>query len=325
MASIALLTAHDRFPWSRQIPGGGAACEGFRFTFGTIAPDCVLAAVSDDPGREIAVPLPRERRLVILTEPPGIKTYAPGYLDQFGIVMGPVPAPSHRGRSIIGQPGLPWFYGVALGAGGNVAHHDADSLAALPPAPKEAAISVVLSRKSRLPKHRARLAFVEMAEKRLGARLRIFGRGFREIADKAEAIAPFACHLVLENNDLDHFWTEKTADAYLGWALPLFSGCANLDAYFPAESFVRIDIARPEAAIDAMAAALETGQQALRRDAIAEARRRLIAEHNLFALLPRIARDLAGAPEAAASFTLRPNAAFGLLSRMRRLARRASA
>ena len=50
------------------------------------------------------------------------------------------------------------------------------------------------------------------------------------MSDKAEAIAPYAYHLVLENNYIDNFWTEKLADAWIGWALPLYLGAPNLAA-----------------------------------------------------------------------------------------------
>ena len=41
------------------------------------------------------------------------------------------------------------------------------------------------------------------------------------------------------------YWTEKLADAYLGYALPVVSGPNNLAEWFPEESFVPIDIDDP--------------------------------------------------------------------------------
>lgn len=297
MPSIALFSAHERFPWFRQIPGGGTRIGETRFTLGEADEDCALLVVYDDPGRRIPTRLPRERRLVILSEPPGIKRYQPGFLAQFGLVLGPIVQEHPAGRHILGQPALPWFYGIDFSPDGLIARESFDSLLALPPPSKTEAISVVLSKKSQLPKHRARLKFVEKLQKRLGERLVVFGRGFREIRDKSEAIAPFAYHLVLENNDIPHFWTEKTADALLGWALPIFSGCTNLDEYFDAQAFIPIDIAAEDAACAQMAALLEAAPYASRLAAIGRARERLMSEFNLFPLLER----LLNAPEFRAS------------------------
>ena len=78
----------------------------------------------------------------------------------------------------------------------------------------------------------------------------LFGRGFKEIGDKADVIGPYRYHLVLENSACPHFWTEKLADAYLGYCLPIFSGCANVVDYFPPDSLVRLpDIADHSGAV----------------------------------------------------------------------------
>jgi hypothetical protein len=324
MASIALVTAHSRFPWFRQIPGGGDAIGDFRFTLDEIAPDCAFAVVYDEPAAPVPLALPRERRMVVLSEPPGVKTYHPGYLDQFGIVMGPITAPGHSGRMILAQPALSWFYGVAFMPAGLEARETVDSLLAMTPPAKIENISVILSRKSQLPKHRARLAFVEKMQARLGERLRVFGRGFADIADKAEAIRPYAYHLVLENNDIDHFWTEKTADAFLGWSLPIFSGAANLDRYFDPDAFIRIDIGDPMRAGDQLEAILDQAPYRSRIEAIGAARHLVLTRYNLFSILIDLAAgpEIADAPRGPVCETILPNKAFAGFGRIKSAMRR---
>lgn len=321
MPSIAIMTAHARFPWLRQIAGGGNAIGPWRFTIDQIEPDCAFLVVYDDPAAEFETILPRERRMLITSEPPGIKPYREGYLAQFGTIYGPVGAGDHWIRT---QAALPWFYGVGFEPGGLVANETLDSLISLEPPAKQAAISVVLSRKSQLPKHKARLAFVDAAKTRLGDRFHVFGRGFSEIRDKSEAIRPFAYHLVLENNDIGHFWTEKTADAYLGWALPIFSGCAELGEYFPADAFIPIDISRVETAIAQLERILDDAPYASRLPAIADARMRLMQRYNLFPILAERAENEGyGAAFAPVRDAIRPNSRFAPFSGLNALARRA--
>jgi hypothetical protein len=292
MASIAIITAHARFPWLRQVPGEGMPFEGFRFTIDQVEPDCVALVVYDDPGREFPTHLPTSHRMLIGSEPPGIRRYRAGYTAQFATMMGPIRPLSPGTNWLERQPALPWFYGISFTPGGLVADLDIGALRALPVPAKEPKISVVLSRKSQLPKHRARLAFVEALKAALGDRLLIYGRGFTEISDKRIAIAPYAYHLVLENNDIPHFWTEKTADALLGWALPVFSGCANLGSYFPEGSFVPMDLAQPKAAIAQITALLDAHPYPRHVPAIGAARERLMGEHNLFPFLAAWAKTL---------------------------------
>ncbi len=311
MPSIAIMTSHARFPWLRQIEGGGDMIGAWRFTLDRIDPDCALLVVYDEPRQQFVTTLPPERRMAVLSEPPGIKVYRRGYLDQFGLLHGPIHGEGAAERTTISHPALPWFYGVGFEPGGLVANETVDTLLAMPPPQKQCAISLVISNKVQTPKHRARVAFAEDLKRRLGDRVMIFGRGFQPLQDKAEVIRPYAYHLVLENNDIDHFWTEKTADAYLGWALPVFSGCANLGVHFPEGSFVPIDITDPSRAIGTIAQLLDDNPYPAFVPAIAEARARLMREHNLFPILARIAEERGfAAPFVPVSGSIRTNMAF---------------
>jgi len=317
MPSIALMTTHANFPWFRQIPGGGDCIGAWRFTLNRVEPDCALVVVYDEPLAAFECPLPATRRILITTEPPGMKRYHARFANQFGHLMGPVDVPGFTGARYITHPALNWFYGIGFTKSGVVANLDYDALAALTPPDKQEAVSIILSKKAKLPKHRARLAFVAEAQRVLGKRVRVFGRGFEEVADKAEAITPFAYHIVLENNDLPHFWTEKTADSLLGWALPLFSGCANISDHFPQDAFIPLDISDPRAAAVRVQAILEEAPYQARLPALATARKRLMEEHNLFVILAKWAEGMAPAGVLAEAEVIRPNAAFApILTRL---------
>jgi hypothetical protein len=46
---------------------------------------------------------------------------------------------------------------------------------------------------------------------------------------------------------LDNYWTEKLADAFLGFSVPIYHGCPNIADYFPKDSMILIDINDAEA------------------------------------------------------------------------------
>ncbi len=46
----------------------------------------------------------------------------------------------------------------------------------------------------------------------------------------------------MENSIQKNYWTEKIADSFLSWSIPLYWGCPNLTDYFPEKSFIPIDI-----------------------------------------------------------------------------------
>ena len=291
---VDFVTIHARWPWARQL--GPGIAPGVEFRFGHRAGADWLV-VYDDIRTPVTTDVPKAQRILFVTEPPGIKTYPAAFLRQFGTIVSPVPLDVPGSRILDQHPALPWFMGVRFEADGQrKTVLDLEALRQLKPAGRrKSAISTVISTKSQLPRHRERLALVEMMSARLGERFAVYGHGFQAVADKAEAILPFRYHLVLENNDIPHFWTEKLADAYLGWALPLYAGCRNVGLDFPSQSLIEIELADPARVVETIEAMLAEDPWESRLGAIAEARTRLLEEHNLFAVIARIAA--AGEPD----------------------------
>lgn len=302
MASISFMTEHHKFPWSRQLTERVPMQGQPRFTINRIDPDCELLVVYDDIGTEFTTALPRERLMCVLSEPQGIKAYRSAFVAQFGTSFGPIDPKRTDVTWQQSQPGLAWFYGLGFVDGKWRSNLSVNTLKAMPPPPKTQTVSAVISNKTRLPMHRQRIAFVMALKERLGDTFHIYGNGFQPIPDKADAIAPHAYHLVLENNDIEHFWTEKTADAYLGWSLPIFSGCRNLGEYFPEQSFIRNDISDISQAVGRVIEILDRAPYEELLPAIAQARERLIESHELSACLRRAwAAIPAGTPKTGTS------------------------
>lgn len=216
----------------RQTPhlsGRWGDCE---FVIGARVEDADFFVAVGNAETGTATNLPKNRRIFFVTEPPGIINYSSSFLDQFAYVVSPYRLDNFTGKTIISQPALRWWFGNDLSEPHAKVATDYDELVQMHPPAKGKAISAIVSSKTILNGHQERLDFLERAKRRLGDNLDIFGRGFSPIPDKAQGLLPYKYHLVLENNCIDHFWTEKTADSYLGFALPFFSGCSNLQTYF---------------------------------------------------------------------------------------------
>ena len=240
--------------------------------------------VYDDLAEPLPTRVPWPQRIVILSEPPKLKRYPLRYLQQFGAVVGPVPVSSaYKGRLIWQHPALLWHYGASWKDG---TARGWDDLSRHPV--KTRRISVVASGKNWRPEYKARLRFVQKLKDVLGDELDVFGRGIRSVDDKAEAIAPYRYHVVLENNAVDHFWTEKLADAYLGEAFPIYSGGGELARYFDPRSFATIDVSDPEAAVSTVVKVLADDPASRVQPLLQAMHERLMNEHNLFAVCERI-------------------------------------
>ena len=213
-------------PLFRQTQGGLGVWKGDAFLGNDpSAADCDVWVVLEDIAEEKEVAFVRTGRAVLITlEPPLTREYEPAFLAQFDLVV-----TCHRGLRHANvrheYQGQTWHIGMHKGTDardranlrGTMGY---DDLVAMPPPPKTMPLSVICSVSSRLPGHRARQAFVERLQARLGDRVDVFGRGVRPVPDKADAIMPYRYHIALENSSLDDYWTEKLSDAYLGWAFP---------------------------------------------------------------------------------------------------------
>lgn len=278
-----------QFPWARQIPGGGNTWGDTEYVDKWAPDDLPDWLLVCDAWREgpFATRIPRERRILICAEPESFHRYQKRFLAQFGHILTTQRGTGHRGVIYI-QPAISWFVGVRFGKDGAPNEYPLefeDFVAGNPP--KTKLCSVVCSNKAVSKGHRKRLAFVERLKQVLGDQIDVYGRGFSEVRDKDEALAEYRFHIAIENSSHLDYWTEKLADPILRGCYPIYAGCPNLDDYFPKGSYTRIDIDRPEQAIHSIRAILQSELDREQVAALGEAKRRVLWEHNMLAVMER--------------------------------------
>jgi hypothetical protein len=282
--------------WRRQFPGGLPVWDECEFLLDPAAPSYDWLVVYDDlpprggesfSKRREPLACPRSRTLLITTEPSSIKFYGRRYVAQFGHVLSSQEPHAIRHPNLIhSQPALRWFYGL-----GTKRLRTWDELQADPPLQKSRVISTVCSSKSqRHTLHHRRVHFTRELQALLPG-LEVFGHGVRDMDDKAEALDDFRYHVAVENHLAPHHWTEKLADAFLGCTLPFYFGCPNVANYFPAESYIPIDIRQPRETASVIRNAIENDEHTRRLPAIMEARRLVLERYNLPAVVSRIIQD----------------------------------
>lgn len=246
--------------------------------------------------------------VLITTEPESIKTYGKGYTAQFGHVLTSQPAWAlPHPRRHYQHAANHWFYGS--GQGHWKSH--AEMLAGPALADKTRDLSCVFSPKQQTHTlHAQRLHFIQRLTELLPD-ITLFGRGAIPMDDKAEALAPFRYHVAVENHVAPHHITEKLTDAFLGRCLPFYAGAPNATDYFPADSFIPLDIHNPDGAARVIADAIRNNEWARRLPAIDEARRRVLERENLFAIITRIIEAAEARETQAASDERAPRSLYG--------------
>ena len=229
-------------------------------------------------------PCAPQNTLFISGEPPAKKTYPQAYYRQFHRIVDTHSQSGHP-RVVETALGLPWLAGLDLNAG--KFQYGYDYLTEMRRPEKSNRISVVCSNAAHTEGQRRRLAFLGALKERLGGRLVHYGRGFEPIRDKLDAIGPHRLHLVLENSESPHYWTEKLADAYLGWSLPFYAGCPNVGDYFDADSFVRLDMNDADEAARLICERLDSPVADAEIEAVSKARWKILNTYNPFAWTAR--------------------------------------
>jgi hypothetical protein len=69
----------------------------------------------------------------------------------------------------------------------------------------------------------------------------LYGRGINPIDDKWDVLSVSKYAIAYENFQNDYYWTEKIADCFLCYTMPLYFGCNAIDQFFPKDSFIQID------------------------------------------------------------------------------------
>lgn len=278
----------DTTQYLRHFPNDDPTWGNCRFVFEHQANEYDWLVAYDEvhpAGEKLACP--RRNTMLVTAEPATIKVYGKAFAGQFGhILTSQEPFAIDHPSVIRHQPALLWYFGVPLNPGGDKPRNY-DRLSRGPGVAKDGLISSVCSNKAMgHTLHRLRYDFTLALDSAM-PQFDLFGRGIRDINDKAEAMDRYKYHVAIENHLAPHHITEKLTDSYLAESLPFYFGAPNAGDYFPPESFIPIDIRDADSAIARIRQAIENDAYAKRLPAVLEAKRVTLEEQNLFAVLAK--------------------------------------
>jgi hypothetical protein len=256
---------------SRQTPQGDGTWGDWQFTEEPVT-ECDGVLVLNYLAHDIHVRSTLGNVWLLCQEPdvPGFSDWMREGHEPFSRVFTHSP-PSDGSRYVCSQPALPWHLG-----------RDYQALQHIIPSDKQEQIAWVTSALRVLPGHRRRMAFLEELREGQVTCVDLYGRGMNPIDDKWDVLYPAKYALAVENARQPDYWTEKIADCFLSWALPVYDGCPNILDYFPEEAIISIDIDQPQAALDVVRGLPGSGEWERRRKALGEARRLVLEEYQFF-------------------------------------------
>ena len=256
----------------RQTPNHSAEWGGISYTLLPVE-ECDYVVVLNRVPSRTNIRCAPEKIWAVIQEPP-VPEYAwlqKGF-GKFNRVY--TPDTSLNGEKYLHSHGaLPWHVDM-----------DYDELRSARPVEKKQLLSWVTSAKTGRVGHRRRMTFLSSIQNQVTFDL--WGRGFRPLDNKWDGMAPYRYSLAIENHCGPHYWTEKLADCFLSWTMPIYYGCTNIDDYFPAESFVSIDIDDPHAS-ERLNEIIHSDLWAKNRDAIEHSRNLVLEKYQFFPFITR--------------------------------------
>ncbi|WP_419765220.1 MAG: glycosyltransferase family 10 domain-containing protein [Arcobacter sp.] len=220
-----------------------------------------------------------ENTILVTTEPSTITRYGKNFASQFKYLITNQDEKilPHK-RALRSQTGNVWMYGKNY-----------DDIINMDIPNKNKNISTVCSNKQQgHTLHKKRYNFTLKLQREIPEIAR-FGWGYKPIDTKVEALDNFKFHVCIENHIGKDVWTEKIADAFLAYCLPIYYGCPNILDYFPKDSIILIDLDDFDSSIEKIKTIINTpGEYEKRLEFITEARELLIHKYNLLEMINNI-------------------------------------
>jgi hypothetical protein len=190
--------------------------------------------------RKMLIPNNREKIAFVVTEPPEIEKFKIKFLEQFGVVF----APEFEYLKVLCDVQfvgglLPWQAGYFFENNKSQVITPFKKIENSWSEIRPIKLSVITSSKDYTPHQKLRLKFIEYLSNKVDG-IEIFGRGFREIKDKAEILLQSRYHLALENSVHNGYWTEKFIDPLICGCQIFYAGDKSLSNQF--KGFVGINL-----------------------------------------------------------------------------------
>jgi hypothetical protein len=313
MKSIALLTPDAgngicSFTYFKPFltPRGDSCLDGYQFVLnptegqfdGLVVPQSIGAL-----SRTYVLNVPPTRTLLVYMEPPNFLTLPDAYTMQFEAVLSQSKMVKAKKR-IFSHSGHHWFVEIPY-----------DDLLTKTP-PKNKLISAVISNKSDSPAHRQRFQFMRQIKAHFGDRLDWMGRGVADTGNnKLVGLADYKYHIVIENGQWDHYWSEKLADSYAANCFPFYWGAGNVGEYFSDASMIKIDIFDVNKSISVIERAINDEIFERSQVALQQSRELMIEKYHPYRVYTKIFESLP--PSAPSKVVIRPQNEFRYSMRQR--------
>lgn len=116
-----------------------------------------------------------------------------------------------------------------------------------------------------------------------------YGKGNIYIKDKTDGLYPYKYSIAIENSIHQDYWTEKIADCFLSYTMPIYFGCPNITDYFDKDAMILLNnIDDFMDVINIIENAIDTNLYEKNIDKIIESRNKILYQYQLFPVIDKL-------------------------------------
>ena len=186
----------------------------------------------------------------------------------------------------------------------NIGPADRTKILQVSPIRKTKLLSSVTSDLYHLEGHQRRLELICKLDSIVEDGLDVWGKEFNQnfftlirsykgsIADKYKGLWPYKYHFACENSFYPNYFTEKIIDPVIAQCLCFYDGCSNIEEFIDERAFVKIDVRKPDQAIEVIIDTIEHDMWEKRIKYIRRQKERLLYELNPLNLIWMAVNDM---------------------------------
>jgi hypothetical protein len=168
-----------------------------------------------------------------------------------------------------------------------------DELVDSKPSPKTKELSAIISNLYTTDLHQKRYNLLNKLQGHFKDKLNWYGRGNIYIKDKTDGLYPYKYSIAIENSIHEDYWTEKIADCFLSYTMPIYFGCPNITKYFDEKSMILLEnIDDYKYVIGKIENAIEENYYENNIQSIIKSRDNILYQYQLFPILVKLISNI---------------------------------
>ena len=276
---------NTKIPLYKQFPTDELVWGDYEFVIGDSCDECDYVVVLDTLAKPLNVKCKEGGAICFPMEAESIKKYSKEYLQQFDAIFSFQDYILKMPNAKLSIPPFPWMLIYDFYAMDDSVYDNYDYFKTPELNNRLDKFCLFTSNKKMSRGHCDRLHFVEIIKKAVPDLVDIYGNGFNNVDIKYDVMSQYKYCIVIENEKVPYWRTEKLSDAILAGCYPLYYADPKINEQFTGREVEFFDIFDIDKTVSRMKEIVSFNLFQERTDDIINARNKVLQEWNMFPII----------------------------------------